>query len=103
MVARWAAAFASGDWLSARAVFCNEVAPGARRECSAQNRSQVVTAESMALQCNTIEYPVAEAMKAGDLDAVFRAEPAVEVCRWWRRRCWFQPIDTGENPHRSSR
>jgi hypothetical protein len=39
MVARPAAAFASGDWLSVRAVVGNEVAPGARRECSAQNRS----------------------------------------------------------------
>jgi hypothetical protein len=83
MVARPAAAFASGDWLSARAVLCqNEVAPGTRRECSVQNRSLVVTAVSMMLQYNVIDVSRGAGDPSGHLDAVFRRQPAVRVARW---------------------
>jgi DNA-binding PucR family transcriptional regulator len=57
------------------------------REFLARNRSYVATADAMILHRNTIQYRVGQAMELcgqdfDDLDAVFKVQIALEVCRW---------------------
>jgi DNA-binding PucR family transcriptional regulator len=57
------------------------------REFLARNRSYVATAEAMMPHRNTIQYRVTRAMELGgqsfdDPDAVFKAQTALEACRW---------------------